>query len=86
MVIIIHRCSACGHPDIFHDKSGVSCCYTSCRCAQPDFAPPEMIPTFSADPPWRVVQAITPPGTRDRDFGPLCGCDQCRELYERENR
>lgn len=81
-MIIIHRCRRCKHPDIFHGNG--SCCYTSCPCAVPEYAAPEVIPTWT--PEWQLVEAITPPGTRDRSFGQLCGCDACGQMYEQEIR
>ncbi len=79
-MIIIHRCAKCKHPDIFH--RGTTCCYTQCLCPDPDYAGPEVIPTWT--PEWQLIEEITPPGSRTREFGVLCDCAGCANLYQRE--
>jgi hypothetical protein len=77
LVIIVHRCTQCRHPDIYHGIG--DCCYSWCKCKDPVFGSSEIIPTFA--PGGAEVAETVAPGTRTPEFGTLCNCEQCWNTY-----
>lgn len=86
MSLIIHRCTKCEHPDIFHNPRDNSCSHNQCRHGRhvPDWAEPEVLPTWRSDT-GEPVEVVVEPGSTFRGFGlvpqELCGCDDCRALW-----
>lgn len=84
MSLIIHRCSTCGHADIFHNSN--QCCAGHCSSGVhvPRYGEPELIPTRSQET-GELVEEIAEPGSKSTSFGvlplELCGCDACTALY-----
>lgn len=96
MSILIHRCTRCGHPDIFagcRDWSNVvpqtraaDCSHRWCRtcvgvgCV---YDPePEEIPTW--DSKTGALEPLRTPGSRMNSGGsvvPLCDCEECHAAY-----
>jgi len=88
MSLIIHRCTTCQHPDIWHGAHHEHiCCFGHCRYGRHDAipGPSERLGTYTPD--GRAVTRLEPPGTRFAGFGRgtvnLCGCSQCWTLYAR---
>jgi hypothetical protein len=96
MSILIHRCTRCGHPDIFsgvQDWSNVTpqtrdadCSHRWCRpcvgigCVYD--AQPEGIPTWHSKT--GALEPLRAPGSRMNSSGsvvPLCGCEECHAAY-----
>lgn len=90
MSLIIHRCTACEHPDLFHndttDGNHESCSYGGCSARKHEFGPPEVIPSWSSDIKGRseLIEEIAEPGTGIQGYPrKTCDCTPCRELYDR---
>ncbi|MFF0146002.1 hypothetical protein ATK36_0489 [Amycolatopsis sulphurea] len=91
MAIIIHRCTTCTHPDLFHDDredGSTGGCSYGCRTAGPHtFGPPEVIPTWIATRPIGAAvpdPVLAEPGSHRRPLPRLCDCADCWALYHRE--
>lgn len=87
MSLIVHRCTECGHPDIFH--RGNECSYAQCHVGrmgrhEPQWGEPEVLPTWRAET-GELVEQLAEPGSVFRGFGlvpeELCGCEECRALW-----
>ncbi|GAA1986573.1 hypothetical protein [Amycolatopsis minnesotensis] len=93
MTLIIHRCS-CGHPDLFHRvdfASGAVEDCTGCLGGTHEFGPPEAIPSWRTDPAHPTAGTVADPnpvepGTTLQGLPRLCGCQDCRDLYQRLSR
>jgi hypothetical protein len=85
-VIIIHRCD-CGHKQADHVMAGCQNGTTSGLC--PCNRKPEQITVFpselvlSIDERGNIVEDVREPGSIWGGRSVLCGCSQCRNLYER---
>lgn len=80
-MIIIHRCTRCGHPEMFHHAGG-SC--TNCVCPRPvtEGVEPELLPTF--DDSGQPVETVTEPGAAWGGGGRTCDCDRCVAFYRQQ--
>ncbi|RZQ60872.1 hypothetical protein [Amycolatopsis suaedae] len=88
MAVIVHRCTTCQHPDLFHsdraDGTLGPCSYGLCREPSHAFGPPEILPTWrpaTLTGPAVPDPALTEPGTRGTGLGALCGCEDCWALF-----
>ncbi len=88
MSVIVHRCEACGHTDLSHERAGLCSsgfCKAGCRVPRANVKGPSELLTTYATLGVEVVE-VTPPGTQFGTIlgGPLnaCGCTNCREVYD----
>ncbi|WP_410580258.1 hypothetical protein [Amycolatopsis sp. lyj-108] len=93
MAAIIHRCTTCTHPDLFHSErdegNSGKCSYGACHASPHTFGPPEIIPTWSAggDPTSQAKPdptLIEPGSSGGASFGRTCDCEDCWALYRAE--
>lgn len=84
MSLIIHRCTVCAHPDIWHEPDN-TCSWGHCWKARHILTPgpSETLTTYTLN--GATVTDIATPGTRFAGFGrgtvALCGCAHCRALH-----
>lgn len=81
-----HRCTKCGHPDMwrFAQRSkfrgtAARCPKRSCACMCDPAPEPEVIPTWGLN--GQPVERIIKPGENLTLGHPTCGCDTCKALY-----
>jgi len=81
-MILTHRCTACGHPDYFHDRDNW-CSHGNCRRHPPELNPePELIPSFvMRDGVVVLDEELKMPGQRWLPGVRLCGCERCQEIF-----
>lgn len=89
MSLIMHRCTACRHPDFFHDTAIGDCSYGHCSAGRHTFTPGPSETMVTYTPAGEFVRQCTPPGTRHTAFGrggfDTCSCRQCWRLYRQRD-
>lgn len=81
-----HRCTECGHPDMWRlaERSktrgtAARCPKRSCTCVCTPNPVPEVLPTYGPD--GKPVERIVQPGESIALGHPTCGCEACQALY-----
>ncbi|EIE99802.1 hypothetical protein [Saccharomonospora glauca] len=75
-MLIVHRCE-CGHLDRWHSSNPLtgtrSCADYRCRCTEPIYGRPEVIPSWRGTLDGTWLDTVTRP--------PECDCGDCATLF-----
>lgn len=84
MTLIIHRCTVCAHPDLFHG-TGNRCSHGTCGHGRHPLTPGPSEPLMTYGPTGAVITTLVQPGRRFTGFGraPIttCSCADCWDVY-----
>lgn len=86
MSYLAHRCTQCGHPDMWRlaqanrsRGAATRCPKRSCGCRCTPNPAPEVLPTYGLNS--KPVERIVRPGDSISPGMPTCGCEACQAMY-----